>query len=110
MSPLLLDTNPTTASEDRARGAEAILAAVVFGARNFMNADWTGVLDAWLERLGRATGSGQVRIFANDATAPGEPTSTSLCAQWLAPGATGSPMEALQRFPYRVSGCARWEE
>jgi hypothetical protein len=43
--------------------AEAILAAVVFGAQKFLNeSDLTGVLEAWLEHLGAATGAGQVRI------------------------------------------------
>src|SRR5690606_16282042 len=46
--------------------AEEILAAVVFGAQDFLNhADWGQVLDAWLERLGRATASHRVLVFRN---------------------------------------------
>src|SRR5687768_2285441 len=93
------------------QGAEAILAAVVFGAQNFMNqSDWTGVLDVWLARLGAATGSGKVRVFKNDVIAAGEATRASMYAEWRAPGAAGSPKEALQHVPFRASGCSRWED
>jgi GAF domain-containing protein len=92
--------------------AEAILAAVVFGAQKFLNEpDFTGVLDAWLEQLGAATGAGQVRIFTNDERVAGEPVRASLSAQWIAPGTNpGSPLESLQHIPYREVGCGRWEE
>lgn len=93
-------------------GAEAILAAVVFGAHKFMHdTDWTGLLECWLERLGVATGADQVRVFENNEPAPGEPVLSSLRAQWIAPGCThGSPMSELQDIPFRASGCARWED
>ena len=90
--------------------AERILAAVVFGAQNFMRTqDWSGFLEAWLERLGEATGSSQVRIFANDGQLAGESVRSSLCAQWTAPGAEGSLPENLQHISFLEAGCARWE-
>jgi PAS domain S-box-containing protein len=93
-------------------GAEAILAAVVFGAQEFLtHSDFSGLLGKWLEQLGVATGAGQVRIFENERAAPGEPIRSSLRAQWIAPGANpGSPFDALQGIPFREAGCGRWEE
>src|SRR5688500_1479737 len=93
-------------------GAEAILAAVVFGAQEFLtHSDFTGLLGKWLEQLGEATGAGQVRIFENEPAAPGEPIRSSLRAQWIAPGAPlGSAFETMQGIPFREAGCGRWEE
>ncbi|MEX2285099.1 MAG: GAF domain-containing protein [Gemmatimonadota bacterium] len=101
-----------TPAAEPGHGAEAILAGVVFGAQKFMNqSDWTGVLEPWLERLGQATHSDQVRIFENDQSGPGEPTKSSMRAQWIAPGGNfGSPMEVLQHVSFREVGCGRWED
>ena len=93
-------------------GVESILAAVLFGAQKFLKkTEWSDVLVEWLERLGLATGASQVRIFANDPAAPGDPVRSSMRAQWIAPGANrGSPFGKLQHVSFRDSGCARWEE
>ena len=89
--------------------AEAILAAVVFGAQKFMySADWSVELEQWLERLGVATGVAVVRLFENDPLEEGGMLCTSACAQWLATHDRGSSMEGLQHVPYVASGCARW--
>ncbi|HUP89119.1 MAG TPA: GAF domain-containing protein, partial [Longimicrobiales bacterium] len=91
--------------------AEEILAAVVFGAQNFMKEeDWTRNVDNWLERLGEATGTSQVRIFSNDPVTPGDTLRASACAEWIADGAFGSPLADLQHISYREAGCVRWEE
>lgn len=89
--------------------AEAILGAVVFGAQTFLNHNyWSELLGPWLQRLGEAADAGQVRIFQNDDVAPGEDLTSSLYAEWLAPGVTGSPREMLQHVSFRGAGCGRW--
>lgn len=105
MLPRLETTESRTTDVQR---AESILAAVVFGAQKFLaQSDWSGGLQDWLEQLGVATGTGQVRIFENDAVGPDATLRSSLRAQWLAPGcSSGSPFEALQRISFREAGCA----
>ena len=89
--------------------AEAILAAVVFGAQKFINSsDWSADLEQWLERLGMATGVAVVRAFENDPVGADGNLSTSVCAQWLARYDRGSPLEGLQHVSYADVGCARW--
>jgi PAS domain S-box-containing protein len=91
--------------------AEAILAAVVFGAQKFMHgSDWSADLEQWLERLGVATGVAVVRVFENDPLEEGGTLCTSARAHWLATHARGSSIEGLQHVPYVESGCARWIE
>ncbi|MGH7444495.1 MAG: GAF domain-containing protein [Longimicrobiales bacterium] len=101
---------PSAPESSAPRGAETILAAVVFGAQDFLNhADWSGVLDTWLARLGRATDADQVRIFQNDEPAADGKYRVSMSAQWKAPGIeSGMPREALQKVRYGDVGCGRW--
>ena len=110
MSTIQLHATPRSVSD--AHAAEAILSAVVYGARNFMNeSDTSNLLVPWLEQLGVATASHQVRIFANDPAGAGMPVRASLRAQWIAPGMNpGSPFEALQHVSYEAVGCGRWAQ
>ncbi len=104
---------PQVASDlDAGAGAavEEILAAVVFGAQDFLNrSDWAEVLDTWLERLGRATGSHQVAVYQNDDASTLESLRASLVAEWKVQGmARGAPTQATRGVAYSSAGCARW--
>ncbi len=90
--------------------AEEILEAVVFGAQNFLNhADWAQVLDAWLDRLGRATASHRVRVFRNQPEASVLSLRTGLLAEWSAPGIQGGASAVeLADVGYSQCGCDRW--
>jgi PAS domain S-box-containing protein len=90
--------------------AEPILAAVVFGAQQFMHSSgWSARLEGWLERLGRATAVTQVRVFENDALTAGEPVRSSMKAQWLAPGTRAGSLDGMQHLSFPELGCERWE-
>ena len=106
-SPILFQRRAT--DRDVTPTAEAILGAVVFGAQTFLNDhDWSSLLEPWLQRLGEAAQAGQVRVFQNDDVAPHQDITSSLYAEWLAPGVTGSPRERLQHVSFRGAGCGRW--
>lgn len=92
-----------------ARLADEILAAVVFGAQDFLNrADWEPVLDAWLERLGRATGSHRVRVFRNLEPAADGGLRTRITAEWRAPEVADLAAMRLEELTYSQCGCDRW--
>ncbi|HUF13513.1 MAG TPA: ATP-binding protein [Longimicrobiales bacterium] len=92
-----------------AAGVDRILSVVLFGAQNFMKAqEWSGFLQQWLERLGEATASSHVRIFANDEPVPGDSVRATLYAEWRAPTSSGSPVEMLRNISYAGTGCERW--
>src|SRR5690606_39252371 len=92
-----------------ARLADEILAAVVFGAQDFLNrADWEPVLDAWLERLGRATGSHRVRVFRNLESAADGGLRTRITAEWRAPEVADLAAMRLEELTYSQCGCDRW--
>ncbi|MHB1170837.1 MAG: sensor histidine kinase, partial [Longimicrobiales bacterium] len=107
---MIASTTPSVPSAGAdARPADEILAAVVFGAQDFLNHDdWEPVLDAWLERLGRATGSHRVRVFRNLAPRETGSLRTGVIAEWQAPEVAGLPEEAFASVAYTQCGCDRW--
>ncbi len=89
--------------------ADEILSAVVFGAQDFLNHDdWEPVLDPWLERLGRATGSHRVRVFRNLESEPDSSLRTGILAEWRAPEVVGLVDAPLEELTYSQCGCDRW--
>jgi PAS domain S-box-containing protein len=107
VSSLMLELRPN--DRPNAHTAEAILEAVVFGAHTFLNdPDWSKLLPTWLQRLGEAADAGQVRIFQNDDVTPNDCLTSSLYAEWNAPGVVSSPPEMLQHVSFRDVGCGRW--
>jgi len=92
-----------------ARRVDEILAAVVFGAQDFLNHDdWEQVLDAWLERLGRATDSHRVRVFRNRESRQDGGLRAGMIADWQAPDVVALTDARLADIGYSQCGCDRW--
>jgi diguanylate cyclase (GGDEF)-like protein/PAS domain S-box-containing protein len=87
----------------------AILEAVAFSARAFLETGWQAGAAAALERLGRAAAASRAYVFENRRAADGQ----LLCSQryeWVEQGISpqiDSP--ALQDLPYQAAGFGRWE-
>jgi len=108
--PVSVQLRPSSASGSPARGVEAILSAVVFGAQKFLNQpDWSSLLVPWLRQLGESAGVDQVRVFRNDQPVPGDlRVRSSLWAEWMAPGVRASAFSALQHVSFGEAGTGRW--
>ena len=108
--PIILPTYEARAASGSDH-AEAILAAVVFGAQKFLHqADWTGSLEQWLEQLGAATGVAQVRIFANQEAASDDMLRSTVRAQWNAAGSDTARSKTIDNVSLRAAGCGRWQD
>jgi len=105
------DITERARAEDALRRREAILEAISFAAGSFLRtADWENSVQDVLGRLGRATGVSRVYVFENH-VGPDGALLTSQRYEWVAPGiAPQIDNPAMQDFPARASGFARWEE
>lgn len=98
-------------TDEALRRREAIVEAVAYTARRFLNAgSWEEALPDVLEHLGLATGVQRVDVFRNRFDDEGTAW-TSLAAGWTSPDfAPTSGPASLGEVGYRAMGFDRWEQ
>ncbi len=105
----VVDETHTRTIEESLRRHAAILEAVGFAARRFLEAaSWRGEIDAVLERIGVAARASRVYVFENHRGA-GRDLLTTQRFEWTAegiPAQLGRP--ELEGLSYRESGFERW--
>jgi PAS domain S-box-containing protein len=93
------------------RQQKTILEALNFAGRQFLSkTDWTGTIDAVLERFGTVTSVNRVYVFENATTADGT-LLTSQRFEWISPGTKPQiDNPELREIPLREAGFDRWAE
>ena len=88
---------------------DAILEAVSFAAEGFLKTiDWQKNISEVLERLGQATGVGQVSVFENYQNDPGPLEGTLFC-RWHSPDfAPGADRPTYDDFSWEAEGMEGW--